>query len=277
LVIGFSLLVLWPLAAVWLNFATARDLADDGAGFWSLVQDTLGLDRPLLPSPSQVALELWNSVTGFPVTSPRNLLLHAAYTSFAAMGGFVLAVAMGLSLAVVIVHNRLLDRALTPWLIVSQTIPVLAVAPMVIVVLGNIGFTGYAPKALIAGWLSFLPVSLAMVQGLRAADAMQMDLMRTYNASRWQVLLRLRWPISMAYLFPSLKLAAMLALVGTMVAELPTGGTPGLGARLLAGSYYGQMLQLWAALVMTSVLAILAIRLVGLAQSALARRRGGRL
>ncbi len=162
-----------------------------------------------------------------------------------------------------------------PWIIASQTVPVLAIAPMVVVVLGNIGFTGLLPKALIAGYLSFFPIVTGMVKGLRSPDPMQRDLMRTYNATGTQILAKLRWPASMAFLMPSLKVAATFSLVGAIVAELPTGAQAGLGARLLSGSYYGQTLQIWAALFAASFLALLAIGVIDLARMVLMRSRGG--
>ena len=113
--------------------------------------------------------------------------------------------------------------------------------------------------------------------GLRSPDPMQRDLLRTYNATGYQLFLKLRWPAAMAFLFPGLKVAATLALVGAIVAELPTGAQAGLGARLLAGSYYGQTLQIWAALFAAALLALLAVDAVDLARLALVRVRGGRL
>jgi NitT/TauT family transport system permease protein len=212
-----------------------------------------------------------------PIDSPRSLIYHAGVTAGTALVGLVLALVLGLGLAVAIVAQRAVDRALMPWVIASQTVPVLAIAPMVIVVLGNIGLTGIVPKAVISGWLSFFPITTAMVIGLRAPDRMQFDLMRTYNASERDVFLKLRWPASMAFLFPGLKVAATLALVGAIVAELPTGAQAGLGARLLAGSYYGQTLQIWAALVMAGGLTLLAVAATDGAQRLLVARRGGRL
>ena len=127
-----------------------------------------------------------------------------------------------------------------PWIIASQTIPILAIAPMVIVVLGSIGLTGLVPKSLISMYLCFFPVTIGMVKGLTSPDPMQLDLMRTYNASTAQVFWKLRWPASVPFLFASLKVAIAIALVGAIVGELPTGAQAGIGARLLNGSYYGQ-------------------------------------
>ena len=276
-VVLLVVLVVWYAAAVWLNFDTAQNLADEDATRWQIVVATMQQDRPLLPAPHQIVAELIDSTLFRPVLSPRSLLYHAGVTAFAAGVGFVFAIVLGVLLAVGIVHVRTLDRSLMLWIIASQTVPVLAIAPMVVVVLGNIGLTGVLPKALIAGYLSFFPVTTGMVKGLRSPDPMQRDLMRTYSASGRQVFTMLRWPAAMSFLFPSLKVAATLALVGAIVAELPTGAQAGLGARLLTGSYYGQTLQLWAALVAASLLALLAVAGVDLVQAGVVRRRGGRL
>lgn len=272
-----ALVAAWYPAAMWVNHDMAASLADEGAGALDVWRSTLSLDRPLLPAPHQVAGEILDGLFGHPISSPRSLVFHAGVTAGAALCGFGIAVVLGTALAVGIVHARTLDRSLMPWVIASQTVPVLAIAPMVVVVLGHAGLTGLWPKALIAGWLSFFPVTTAMVTGLRAPDPAQRDLMRTYAASGVQVFTRLRWPASMAFLFPALKVASALALVGAVVAELPTGAQAGLGARLLAGSYYGQTLQIWAALFTTGALAMLATGGVALAQAGLARAWGGRL
>ena len=277
IVVLLIVLVVWYAAAVWLNFDTAQNLADADATRWQIVAATMRQDRPLLPAPHQIAAELVSSIFSYPPDSPKSLLWHAYVTAYAAAVGFVFALVLGIGLAIGIVHVRTLDRSLMLWIIASQTVPVLAIAPMVVVVLGNIGLTGVLPKALIAGYLSFFPVTTGMVKGLRSPDPMQRDLMRTYSASERQVFTLLRWPASMSFLFPSLKVAATLALVGAIVAELPTGAQAGLGARLLTGSYYGQTLQIWAALFAAAILALLAVAVIDLAQRALVRRRGGRL
>ena len=272
-----GVLLLWYPLAVWMNYDRAQSLADDGASRSDIVAAALSLDRPILPAPHQIAGELVSSILAQPLASPRNLLFHAGVTAGGAAMGLVLALLAGIVLAIGIVHVRLLDRAIMPWVVASQTIPILAIAPMVIVVLGNAGITGWLPKALIVGYLSFLPITIGMVTGLRAADPMQRDLMRTYSASTLQTLAKLRWPGSLAFLFPSLKVAVALALTGAIVAELPTGAQAGLGVRLLAGSYYGQTLQIWAALVVAAVLAMLATGLVGAAERLVGAGRGERL
>ncbi len=168
------------------------------------------------------------------------------------MLGFLFGSLLGIVLAVGIVHLRVLDRSLLPWIIASQTVPILAIAPMVVVVLGNLGLTGLLPKAIISMYLCFFPVTIGMVKGLRSPDPLQLDLMRTYSATPAQVFWKLRWPAATSFLFASLKVAIAISLVGAIVGELPTGAQAGLGARLLSGSYYGQTIQIWSALIMAS-------------------------
>lgn len=272
-----GVVAMWYVAAIALNASAAQARAGEDASPGAIIRTAWSLERPVLPAPHQVAQTVLGGVFGEPVTSPRSLIYHTAVTAQTAALGFALALVLGVALAVGIVELRTLDRSLMPWIIASQTIPVLAVAPMVVVVLGNVGLTGIVPKALIAAWLSFFPITAAMVTGLRSPDRMQLDLMRTYSAGGGDVFTKLRWPASMGFLFAGVKVAATLALVGAIVAELPTGAQAGLGARLLAGSYYGQTLQIWSALVMAALLTLLAVALTDGAQRLLIAQRGGRL
>lgn len=254
-----ALLVAWYLGAIGLNRqgVVERVLADrPGWTLTELVAETWSMERPVLPAPHQVAADLWNSITGWPLDSPRNLLLHAAVTAQSTLVGFVLGTLLGVVLAAAIVHSRTLDRALLPWIVASQTVPVLAIAPIVLVILGSLGFSGIAPKAAIAMYLCFFPVTVAMVQGLRSPQRIETELMHTYAATRWQAFWLLRLPAALPYLFPSLRVAIAAGLVGAMVAELPTGAQAGLGARLLTGSYYGNTVGIWSALVLSALLGL---------------------
>lgn len=272
-----AVLLVWLAAVAPMNWDQAQQMAEEAAPFQHILFATFALDRPILPAPQQVAGAFVDAILNWPITSPRSLVFHAGVTAGAAGVGFAIALAFGLLLAIAIVHVRTVDRALMPWVIASQAIPVLAIAPIVVIVLGNLGLTGLLPKALIAGWLCFFPITMGMVKGLRSPDPMQRDLLRTYNASNWQIFARLLLPAAMAFLLPSARVAAPLALVGAIVAELPTGAQAGLGARLLAGSYYGQTLMIWSALFMAAFLALAAVAAVDLVQAALIRQRGGRL
>lgn len=274
-----ALLVIWYAAAVFLNAPFERDTAARAGttiAFSDIVPRTMAQARPVLPAPHQVLVELWDTTINKPVTSKRSLVYHAWITLSATLIGFGLGTLLGIALAVGIVHNKAMDRSLMPWIIASQTIPILAIAPMIIVVLNAIGISGLLPKALISTYLSFFPIAVGMVKGLRSPEQIQLDLMRTYSASPSQLFWKLRWPASMPYLFTSLKVAVAISLVGAIVGELPTGAVAGLGARLLAGSYYGQTVQIWSALFMAAGLAAILVLIVGYAHSAVLRRMGAR-
>lgn len=287
LVVVAAILAVWYVAAVLLNAQWERDQAGR-AGVeicWAeIVPKTMAQDRPVLPAPHQVMVEFWALTWGEEVDgrrgfvnsgtlSKRGLLLHAWVTFTATVLGFAIGSGFGILLAIGIVHNRAMDASVMPWAIASQTIPIVALAPMIIVVLNSVDVTGVVPKALIAAYLSFFPVVVGMVKGLRAPDAMQLDLLRTYNASAVQGLWKLRLPASVPYLFASLKVGIAASLVGTIVAELPVSGA-GLGTRLLAGSYYGQTIQIWATLVLAAILAAALVGIIGVFQRLTLRRMG---
>ena len=271
-----TLLLAWYAGAWWLNApgAIERVLPADGAWTWQdLLSATMAMQRPLLPAPHQVALDFWSSLVDWPLNSPRNLMYHVAVTAESTLWGFVMGTALGLVLSVCIVHSRTLDRALLPWIVASQTVPVLAIAPIVLVILGSLGFAGVAPKAVIAMYLSFFPVTVAMVQGLRSPQVIETEMLHTYAASRWQALWLLRLPAALPFLFPALRVGIAASLVGAMVAELPTGAVAGLGARLLTGSYYGNTVQIWSALVMSALLGLALTSVVAGAERIVLRHR----
>lgn len=270
-----ALLILWSLASTVVNAPTTAPVDDQGL-IGRITPATWWNDRPLLPSPPQVAEAVWSGLFDQAITSRRSLVYHAAITMQAALAGFALATLVGIGLAAAIVHVRLLDRGLLPWVIGAQTIPVVATAPMVIIILGHLGIEGLIPKAIISASLAFFPVTVAMCKGLRAPSPMQLDLMATYNASGAQVFGKLRWPAAMSYLFPALKVAMALAITGAIVGELPTGAQAGLGARLLVASYNGLMLMMWATLVVAALTAGLAVGALSLIEKALPPFGGAR-
>ena len=271
--------VVWYAAALAMNWSLARDAferAEVTPTTGALVAATMDQPRPLLPAPHQIVAEFAHEVFGYPVDSNRSLVLHAGVTLEAGLLGFALGVAAGVLLATAIAYSRTLERSLLPWIIASQMVPVLAIAPITIVVLGSLGLRGLVPKALISAYLSFFPVVIGMVKGLNSPDQTHRDLMRTWSAGGRDILFKLRAPASTPFFFASLKVAAAVALVGAIVAELPTGAQAGIGARLLAGSYYGQTLQIWAALVAGAVLAAALAAAIGLVERVVALRMGER-
>jgi len=282
-----AILALWYAGTVQMNSAWVLDRAERAGAelsFTELVAETMTQARPTLPAPHQVVVELWETTVVEEFTgrrgwwntgtlSNRSLIHHGWITLSATALGFAIGTTLGFLLAIGIVHNRAMDASVMPWAIASQTIPIIALAPMIIVVLNSVGITGLLPKAVIAAYLSFFPVVVGMVKGLRTPDAMQLDLMKTYNASSAETFWKLRLPSSMPYLFASMKIGIAAALVGTIVGELPV-QQGGLGVRLLSGSYFGQTLQIWSALFAAAILAAALVGTVGAIERRTLRRMG---
>jgi NitT/TauT family transport system permease protein len=276
-VIVAILFVLWYLAAFLMNAPFVRDTferQDTPYTFTDVLAGTMDAERPIVPAPHQVAVSLYESVFDYPVNSPRSLVFHAWVTLSATLAGFAMGTIFGIVLAVLIVHLRTLEKSLLPWVICSQMVPILAIAPIIIVVLGAIGIRGLLPKSLISAYLCFFPITIGMVKGLTSPDPIQLDLMRTWSASKLQVFWKLRWPSSIPFLFTSLKVAATISLVGAIVGELPTGAQAGIGARLLTGSYYGQTVQIWAALIAAAIMAAAMVAIIDVIGRWTERRMG---
>ncbi|MHA1158105.1 MAG: ABC transporter permease [Alphaproteobacteria bacterium] len=272
------IVAVWYVAAIFMNAAVVRS-TDKRAGIErtttiEFIAATYEMKRPILPAPHQIVVEVYNTTVKVAPTSKKSLLFHGWVTLSSTMLGFAIGTALGIFLAVLIVHVRSLELSLMPWIVSSQTIPILAIAPMVIVVFAAINITGLVPKAFISTYLSFFPVTVGMVKGFRSPEPLHLDLLRTYSAGQWQTFWKLRWPSSLPFLFVSMKVAIAASLVGAIVGELPTGAVAGLGARLLTGSYYGQTIQIWSALIGASVMAAFLVAAVGIAQRIALRRSG---
>lgn len=276
LTILLSLLAAWYAGAVLLNAQWERDQAERAGvsiTFAEIAPKTMAQERPMLPAPHQVAAELWKTVVETSPTSKRSLVWHGWITLSSTLLGFAFGTILGVALAVAITASRTAGLSVMPWIIASQTIPILAIAPMMIVVLNAAGISGLAAKAMISMYLSFFPVTVGMVKGLRAADAMQVDLMRTYSASTVQTYLKLRLPASLPYLFASMKVGIAASLVGAIVAEMTLSQGGGIGARLLNGSYYGQTMMIWAALIAAAFMAGALVPAIGLVERLALRGR----
>ena len=274
LTVSVSIILLWYAFSIVLNSKWAYDKAvraDKVLSFNELVLDTWSQKKPKLPTPHQVFKEMNKTIFHKKVTSKRSLVFHAWITLSGTLAGFALGTGLGIALALAIVHNRATDLSVMPWVITSQTIPILALAPMLIVALGGLGFTGLLPKAIISMYLSFFPVVVGMVKGLRSPEILELDQMKTWNASALQILLRLRLPKSIPFLFTSLKLGIAASVVGTIVGELPVGANGGLGSRMLAGSTFGQPIQIWSALFTAAIMTALLILIINLMKAVVFR------
>lgn len=293
---------IWYLAVAPMNIRPALDIAErSGAeitpegsvarrdvSVWRLMLENsahvgigYSLDRPRLPTPAQVGQELWKT-TGAMVLrgrtwSKRSLIYHSWITLQSTFWGFLLGTTVGILGAVAIVYSRVADMSLMPWAIISQTIPIVALAPMIIVLSNQVGIDGRGvPKAIISAYLCFFPVLVSMVKGLRSPSVSELDLLKTYNANSWQSFWMLRLPASVPYLFTALKVGIAAALVGTIVGELPTGAISGLGARILIGDQFGTPLAIWSALIAAAILAGALVTLTDLTQRLAMRRMGFR-
>ena len=207
-----------------------------------------------------------------------NVLLHkTAFTAKEAAAGFGLGALIGFALAVVLAQVRLLQRGFLPYIVGSQTVPILAIAPMVVLWVNPRlpgSLQGWGAVAVIATYLTFFPVTINTLRGLQSADPRALELMRTYAASRWAVLWKLRVPASLPYLFSALRLAATASVVGAIIGELPTGLQDGLGGAIINfNQYYSiEPQELWATNVIAALLGIAFFVIVALAEKAVVRR-----
>ena len=280
IVVSTILVVFWYVGSIYLNGDMQRDaFANANKTDYTLsefIKGTWMQERPKLPAPDQILSELYKTVIDTAPTSKRSLVFHGYVTLSATLFGFLIGSVLGMILAILVVHVKSLDKSLMPWVVASQTIPIIALAPMIIVIMNQFDITGLVPKSIIAAYLSFFPVTVGMVKGLRSPDPLQLDLMRTYSASRVQTFFKLRIPASVPFLFASLKVGVAASLVGTVVAELTKSEDGGFGARLLAGSYYGQTIQIWSALFAASACAWALVTLVGILDRLVTKAMGAR-
>lgn len=190
----------------------------------------------------------------------------ALHTWRIALVGFVGGTLFGLAVAVLLVRSRLAERSLLPYVIGSQMIPVLAIAPIVVIWGSRAGLPTWAPVAFISGYLAFYPVTIGAVRGLRSPAATATELMRSYAAPPRTVLLQLQLPAALPYLFPALRIAATASIIGAIVGELPAGQSEGLGRAILgfASSFSAAPQRLFASVLVSAVLGIVFVGLVAL-------------
>ncbi|MBF8289848.1 MAG: transporter permease [Chloroflexi bacterium] len=222
---------------------------------------------------------IWNIILTFFQPWQRNaeenvgqyLIGTALYTWREAALGFGLGALLGLVLATLFVHSRLLERAFVPYVVASQTIPIVALAPMIVFAFGP----SVAAVVVVATYLTFFPVTIAMIRGLRAFDPRAMELMQSYAASRAEIYWKLRLPASLPYLFTALKIAATASIVGAIIGEGPGGINNGLGRAIITFNQYyitGPE-KLWAAIIVSAALGIAFFSIVRVAETLLTRNR----
>ncbi|GHF36199.1 NitT/TauT family transport system permease protein [Deinococcus metalli] len=275
LVVAVVVLALyWPLM-LWANVGQAQRTLDSGAELEckTAIACATQLRNPVLPAPAQLGASFRTMST--PPMSPTSVPYNTLVTAGETLVGLGIATVLGVILAVGLVASRAFERVTLPWLIASQTVPVVALAPMLAVVLGQYGVQGWLPKALIAAYIAFFPVAVGVSAGLRSPDPMQEDLMRTYRASGSQVFWKLRLPASLPFLFTSLKVAATAALIGSIVAEISTISFAGLGKMLAENSRASDTLALWVIMLYGAALGIALVGLLGVVERLVTPWRAG--
>ncbi|MEP7199045.1 MAG: ABC transporter permease [Chloroflexota bacterium] len=243
---------------------------------WQMLRLTLNLPAYKLPDPLSIIAEFFN-------TTPRGQLVAVslAYdllvTWFEALVGFAVGAAAGFAVAILFTQSRVMERGLLPYVIMSQTIPILAVAPMVVVGAGQLGAPAWFAKAIIAAYLTFFPVTINALRGLKSVEPDALDLMRSYAATRRETYLKLRIPNAMPYLFTALKISATASVIGAIVAELPVGSTEGLGSALINGAQYNtfQPAYLWATIIAAAALGLMFYGVVAIAEKRVVTWRVG--
>jgi NitT/TauT family transport system permease protein len=238
---------------------------------------------PPFPIPQFSDLQLphlWVIAASFTEPFQRNadyslgnyLVDQALYTWAEAIIGFSLGALIGIALASVFVHFGLFERAFVPYVVASQTIPIVALAPLIVVSFGR----GLTSIVIIATYLTFFPVTIAMIRGLRSPDPRAIELMRSYAASKWQIYWKLRLPASVPYLFTALKIAAAASIVGTIIGEGPGGVQQGLGRAILTFNqqYITGPEKLWATILVASLVGITFFVVVRVVEITAVTRRG---
>jgi len=259
-------IVIFALCALWQGYK------------W--LWETTGWTWPFLVDDTTMP-NLWDIFAAFgePVTTGGPALIHplldaAWFTAKEAIAGFVLGAVVGFGIAVVLVHSRLLERGFLPYIVASQTVPILAIAPMVVIGLGSKGVEGWKAVAILAAYLTFFPVAINALRGLQSADPRAFELMESYASSRWSILWRLRVPASLPYLFTALKISATAAVIGAIIGETPASIQDGLGGAIVNfNQYYSlQPTFLWATNIVCAVLGLVLFGAVALAERLILRR-----
>ena len=281
----------WRLALGWRRWLVMLLLIGLIGILWEASKALFGIPDYKLPHITAILGEFGARTQGGSGPIWALLMLQNAGVTFGeALGGFVLGSLLGCMLAVLFIASPLLERGLLPYVVGSQLVPILAIAPMVVVGVGRIDppawlsestqatfntFKTYFAKSLIATYLTFFPVTIGMLRGLRSVAPDALALMRSYAASRWQVFWKLRLPASLPYLFTSLKVSATASIIGAIIGELPVGSSRGLGVVIVnAAQYYNSRPQnLWAAVLVASLLGLSFYGVVALAERLIVRGR----
>lgn len=265
--IGFSLL--------WEGYKALGQLTGDRIPFTGIPLPISSSDAAM-PHISTIIGGLFAPVSGAgSATLLSYLLTELSVTLRESAIGVLIATVIGCLLAVVLREVKIIERGVLPWLVISQTIPLVALAPIIVVWMGSAGLPSWVAVSVIAAYLSFFPIVINMITGLNSPDPVQVELMRSVSASRTQVLWWLRFPSALPYLFIGLRLAAISSVVGAIVGELSAGTGLGIGRAILTAAYYftNAPENLFAAVLVASLGGILFVQIVALIEFIVLRKR----
>jgi NitT/TauT family transport system permease protein len=258
------------LAALWGLWEGYRALWTHAGWTWPFV-----VDSSTMPHVHDVFRALWrHSSSGTGGRLITQLLHAAAFTAKEAAVGFAIGAVVGFVLGGLLSESRLLQRGFLPYVVASQTVPILAVAPIVVVYLGTLQVPAWLSVAVIAAYLTFFPVTINTLRGLQSADRRAVELMRSYAAGRWKILWKLRVPAALPYIFAALKVSATASVVGAIVGELPSSIQDGLGGKIIVFNQYYSLdpTQLWATNLIAALLGIAFFLVVVAAERIVVRR-----
>ncbi len=266
--VGAFVLVLLTLCALWEGYKALGAATGDKIPFTDLPLPIRSSDNSMPHIGTILGSLLAPSRRGATDSLLTVLLGNALFTWREAAVGFLIGSLVGFALGVVFVHSPLLERGMMPYVVASQTVPLLAIAPMVVIWGSRLGWPAWASVTVISAYLTFFPVTINTLRGLTSPEPTALELMRSYAASRWEVLWKLRVPAALPYIFTALKISATVSVIGAIVGELPSGIPDGLGRSLLTFSQYFSTgpEKLFAAVLIAALLGIAFFGLVALAE-----------
>lgn len=233
---------------------------------FTIIECFISLPQHPMPLPHWIIAGIPNFLTRFDIQSERNPIRAALYSAQGTLVALLFGGFIGMLFASLFVLIRPLERAFLPWVIASQTVPIIALVPVLVLILANFGIpiqTSILPSALIGGYLSFFPITIGASKGLRSVDPMALDLMKSYAASRNQVFLKVRIFAALPFLFASFKIGAAASLVGALISETETSNAKGLGYTILGQVQAGNVADLWVLFLVSSLMGILFVSAIG--------------
>ncbi len=232
------------------------------------------VDEYAMPRLQDIVSRLWEPAATEQPALAHVLVTKALFTAREAAAGFVIGAIVGIAIGTVFHFSNLLRRGFQPYVVGSQTVPILAIAPMVVIWLGGQGLPVWMPVAVISAFLTFFPVAINTLRGLDSTDPRKLELMRSYAASEWSTLWRVKFPCALPYLFSAFKVAATASVVGAIIGELPSSIQDGLGGAILNFAQYYSLdpSALWATNIIAAVLGIVFFAIVAIAERLIVRR-----